>query len=189
MIAKKRAQRPVDLKDMPWSHIGKDALDAAAERLWNEALRGPGKPPYHMLNYALDGTDQEIIQQSVLNVLGFAVPALLRQRAKELRRNGAESEEYAELLDLADELEEEHGGRAVKPPAVYNINSGARRVWNALVSEYGIAVVDYLKDIAAVAGPCNAAWGTEGHRARLEQVDAAIYAAMADLCRWAKPLF
>jgi|SRR5687767_2746640 len=77
----------------------------------------------------------------------------------------------------------------VRFSAAYNVNKGARRVWNALVSEYGIAVVDYLKDIAAVAGPCNAAWGTEGHRARLEQVDAAIYVAMADLCRWAKPLF
>jgi len=32
------------------------------------------------------------------------------QRAKELRRNGAAADEYAELLDLADELEEEHGG-------------------------------------------------------------------------------
>lgn len=76
----------------------------------------------------------------------------------------------------------------VRFSAAYNVNSGARRVWNVLVSEYGTAVVDYLKDIAAVAGPCNAAWGTEGHRARLEQVDAVIHSAMADLRLWAKPL-
>lgn len=103
---KKKAQRPIDVKDTLWSHIGKDALDAAAERLWNGVLRGPGKAPYHVLNYALDGTDQEILQQSVLNVLGFAVPALLRQRAKELKADGIDVDH---LIELADELEAEHG--------------------------------------------------------------------------------
>lgn len=105
----KKAQRPVDLKDMPWSYIGKDALDAAAEHLWNNVLRGPGKPPYHVLTYALDGTDQEILQQSVLDVLGFAVPAMLRQRALELKKNGASVGETDALRDLAEELEADHG--------------------------------------------------------------------------------
>lgn len=105
----KKAQRPVDLKDMPWSYIGKDALDAAAEHLWNNVLRGPGKPPYHTLTFALDGTDQEILQQSVLDVLGFAVPGMLRQRAKEVKKNGASTEYADALFDLADELEADHG--------------------------------------------------------------------------------
>lgn len=108
-MANSKAQRPVDLKDTPWSHIGKDALDAAAEHLWDNVLRGPGKPPYHVLTYALDGTDQEILQQSVLDVFGFAVPALLRQRAKEVKKNGASTEYADALFDLADELEADHG--------------------------------------------------------------------------------
>lgn len=105
----KKAQRPVDLKSMPWSYIGKDALDAAAEHLWNNVLRGPGKPPYHTLTFALDGTDQEILQQSVLDVLGFAVPAMLRQRAKELKADGDGDNVVWYLNDLADELEADHG--------------------------------------------------------------------------------
>lgn len=109
MASSKKAQRPVDVKDMLWSHMGKDALDAAAEHLWNNVLRGPGKPPYHTLTFALDGTDQEILQQSVLDVLGFAVPALLRQRAKEVKKNGASTEYADALFDLADELEADHG--------------------------------------------------------------------------------
>lgn len=105
----KKAQRPIDVKDTLWSHIGKDALDAAAEHLWDNVLRGPGKPPYHVLTFALDGTDQEILQQSVLDVLGFAVPAMLRQRAKGLKADGASVGEVDSLLDLAEELEDEHG--------------------------------------------------------------------------------
>jgi hypothetical protein len=107
---KRKTQRPIDVQDAPWSYMGKDALDAAAERLWNDVLRGPGKVPYHALTFMLDGTDPEILQQSVLNVLGFAVPALLRQRAKEIRRNGASADECTALLDFADELENDHGG-------------------------------------------------------------------------------
>lgn len=106
MASSKKAKRPVDVKDTLWSHIGKDALDAAAEHLWDNVLRGPGKPPYHALTYALDGTDQEILQQSVLDVLGFAVPAMLRQRAKELKADGIDVDH---LIELADELEDEHG--------------------------------------------------------------------------------
>lgn len=109
MPKKTKAQRPVDVKDMPWSYIGKDALDAAAEHLWNNVLRGPGKPPYHTLTFALDGTDQEILQQSVLDVLGFAVPAMLRQRAKELKKDGDGDNVVWYLNDLADELEADHG--------------------------------------------------------------------------------
>jgi hypothetical protein len=105
-VAKQKAQRPIDVQDMPWSHMGKDALDAAAEHLWNNVLRGPGKPPYHLLTYALDGTDPEILQQSVLDVLGFAVPSILRQRAKELKAGGIDVDH---LLQIAEELEEEHG--------------------------------------------------------------------------------
>lgn len=111
----KKAQRPIDVKALPWSHIGKDALDAAAERLWNTldsehlwlayAFDGHAGP-YHLASSA----SQAVVQRAVLDQLGTTVPALLRQRAKELRRNGAKAEEYAELLDLADELEEEHGG-------------------------------------------------------------------------------
>lgn len=107
-MAKKRT-RPIDVKDTLWSHIGKDALDAAAEHLWNNVLRGPQAQPYHALVYALDGTDQEILQQSVLDVFGFAVPAMLRQRAAELKKDGASVDEIDVLRDLADELEADHG--------------------------------------------------------------------------------
>lgn len=31
----KKAQRPIDVKDTLWSVLGKDALDAAAERVWD----------------------------------------------------------------------------------------------------------------------------------------------------------
>lgn len=105
----KPPKRPIDAKDMPWSYIGKDALDAAAEHLWNNVLRGPSRPPYHLLTFTDDGTDQEILQQSVLDVLGFAVPALLRQRAKELKADGVQEHELYYLRDLAEELENDHG--------------------------------------------------------------------------------
>jgi len=108
----KKAQRPIDVQDMPWSHIGKDALDAAAERLWNDLRHvNPTRNdpfdqdfgPYHV---QLSET-QTAAQAAVLNVLGFAVPALLRQRAKELKADGIDVDH---LVELADELEEEHGG-------------------------------------------------------------------------------
>lgn len=111
MMAKK-AQRPIDVQDMPWSHVGKDALDAAAERVWNE-VRGVNPVntdpfdqdfgPYHV---QLSET-QYAAQKAVLVVLGHAVPALLRQRAKELKADGIDVDC---LVELADELEEEHGG-------------------------------------------------------------------------------
>lgn len=102
----KKAQRPVDLKDMPWSCIGKDALDAAAERLWNDFVpRGAPELPYHLQHSQV----QELMQRAVIDVFGHAVPAMLRQRAKEVKKNGA-SIEYADaLFDLADELEADHG--------------------------------------------------------------------------------
>lgn len=108
----KKAQRPIDVKALPWSHVGKDALDAAAERVWNE-VRGVNPVhtdpfdqdfgPYHV---QLSET-QYAAQQAVLVVLGHAVPALLRQRAKELKKDGIDVDC---LVELADELEEEHGG-------------------------------------------------------------------------------
>lgn len=111
----KKAQRPIDVQDMPWSHLGKDALDAAAERLWNE-VRGVNPTrndpfdqdfgPYHV---QLSET-QSAAQAAVLNVLGFAVPTLLRERAKDMKRNGASADEYEALTELADELEQDHGG-------------------------------------------------------------------------------
>lgn len=111
MAKQTKAQRPVDVKDMPWSHIGKDALDAAAERVW-ERLRhdnvvwncvdDESMPQYHVI----PSREQETVQRAVLDVLGFAVPAMLRQRAKDYPKN---SDEADALRDLADELETDHG--------------------------------------------------------------------------------
>lgn len=102
----KKAQRPVDLKDMPWSYMGKDALDAAAERLWNDFVpRGTPELPYHLQHSQV----QELMQRAVLDVMGNAVPALLRQRAKELKADGDGDNVVWYLNDLADELENDHG--------------------------------------------------------------------------------
>lgn len=110
----KKAQRPVDVKDMPWSYMGKDALDAAAERAW-ERLRHDNvvwncvddepMPHYHVIS----SREQETVQRVVLDVMGNAVPAMLRQRAKEVKKNGASTEYADALFDLADELEADHG--------------------------------------------------------------------------------
>lgn len=107
----KKAQRPIDVKDTLRSELGKDALDAAAERVW-ERLRhdnvvwncvdDESMPPYHVI----PSREQETVQRVVLDVLGFAVPAMLRQRAKELKKDGIDVDH---LIELADELEEEHG--------------------------------------------------------------------------------
>lgn len=102
----KKAQRPIDVKDMPWSHIGKDALDAAAERLW-ERIREETDADIHP--YSWGSAQQITAQRAVLDVLGFAVPAMLRQRAKEVKKNGASTEYADALFDLADELEADHG--------------------------------------------------------------------------------
>lgn len=101
---KQKAQRPIDVKAVIWSHIGKDELDAAAERLWENIrpLRftdGLSEHPYHLASSA----DQEAAQRAVLSILGTTVPKMLRVKA----------EDYAEhdyvLTDLAEELEKEHG--------------------------------------------------------------------------------
>lgn len=95
-----KAQRPIDVKDTLWSHIGKDALDAAAERLW-ERIREETDADIHPYSW---GSEQQITaQRAVLDVLGFAVPAMLRERAKDYPETGDC------LLDLAEELEDEHG--------------------------------------------------------------------------------
>lgn len=110
----KKAQRPVDVKDMPWSYIGKDALDAAAERLWNfmresaivwDFARDAIELPYHLQ----DTHVQEAVQRAVLDQLGSTTAALLRQRAKDVKNNGASTEYADALFDLADELEADHG--------------------------------------------------------------------------------
>ena len=107
----KRKQRPIDVQDMPWSYMGKDALDATAERVWNllrnEHLQlavtfDAHTDPYHLASSA----SQSVVQRAVLDVLGFAVPALLRQRADELKADGIDVDH---LLQLAEDLEEEHG--------------------------------------------------------------------------------
>lgn len=102
----KLPKRPIDAQDMPWSYIGKDALDAAAERLWNDFVpRGTPELPYHLQHSQV----QELMQRAVLDVMGNAVPAMLRQRAKELKANGASVDETDALRDLAEELENDHG--------------------------------------------------------------------------------
>lgn len=107
----KKAQRPIDLKDMPWSELGKDGLDAAAEGAWEAIRHDPERDtwvqdghtdPYHLLS---SGT-QAVVQHAVLGVLGNAVPAMLRQRAKELKADGIDVDH---LIELAEELEGDHG--------------------------------------------------------------------------------
>lgn len=109
----KKAQRPIDVKDMPWSLIGKDALDAAAEASW-EVMRNHGlvwncvedeeMPPYHVISTR----EQTAVQRVVLSVLGSAVPKMLREHAKEVKKNGASTEYADALFDLADELDAAH---------------------------------------------------------------------------------
>ena len=104
----KSPKRPIDAKDMPWSYIGKDELDKAAEHLW-EFMRANAivwddidhgrERPYHLISSGR----QEKVQRAVLSVLGATVPAMLRERAKDYPETGDN------LTDLADELEELHG--------------------------------------------------------------------------------
>jgi hypothetical protein len=101
----KRAQRPIDVQDMPWSHMGKDALDGAAERVWNLLRHAIDADiePYHIA----PPHERDAAQRAVLDVIGHAVPAILRERAKTLKADG---EDVYYLVDIADELETEHGG-------------------------------------------------------------------------------
>lgn len=102
----KPPKRPIEAQDMPWSYIGKDALDAAAERLW-ELIREDTDADLYPYTW---GTEQQTTaQKAVLSILGTTVPALLRQRAKELKSNGASVDEVDALRDLAEELENDHG--------------------------------------------------------------------------------
>lgn len=100
----KPPKRPIDAQDMPWSYIGKDALDKAAERAWHR-LRVDGEPPYHLLSSGA----QTAVQYAVLDMIGTTVPALLRQRAKEMKANGASVEEVDGLIEFAYELQYDHG--------------------------------------------------------------------------------
>lgn len=108
----KKAQRPIDVKDTLWSHIGKDALDAAAGQVWN-LLRDAGQMhnasggdmgPYHVQSSA----SQDAAQRAVLAVLGSAVPKMLRERAKSYRGEPEYAELYEQLRELADDIENEH---------------------------------------------------------------------------------
>lgn len=109
----KPPKRPIDAKDMPWSYIGKDELDKAAELAFNhmrdsdilwDCVLDQHPSPYHT-----QGSEtQEVFQRAILSVLGTTVPALLRQRAKELKSNGASVDEIDALRDLAEELENDH---------------------------------------------------------------------------------
>lgn len=99
----KKRQRPIDVQDMPWSYIGKDALDAAAEHLW-EGIRE--ETDADIYPYTWGSEQQGTAQRAVLDVFGSAVPAMLRQRAKELKADGIDVDN---LIDLADELEGDHG--------------------------------------------------------------------------------
>jgi hypothetical protein len=107
----KRKQRPIDVKDVVWSHIGKDELDKAAETVFNtirdsdvlwDCVLDQHPDPYHLQP---SGT-QEVFQRTVLTLLGTTVPAMLRQHAKELKADGIDVDH---LLQIAEELEEEHG--------------------------------------------------------------------------------
>lgn len=112
-MAKSKAKRPIDVKDTLWSAFGKDTLDAMAERLWN-GLRDAGQMhntsgadmgPYHVQSSA----SQTAAQQAVLDVVGSAVPALLRERAKSYRGDPEYGELYEQLRELADEIASDHG--------------------------------------------------------------------------------
>jgi hypothetical protein len=104
----KPPKRPIEAQDMPWSYIGKDELDKAAELAFNymrdsdvlwDCVLDQHPSPYHT-----QGSEtQEVFQRVVLSVLGTTVPAMLRERAKDYPETGDN------LLDLADELEEHHG--------------------------------------------------------------------------------
>lgn len=104
----KKAQRPIDVKDMLWSVLGKDALDAAAEASWEAIRHDPERDtwvqdgytdPYHLIP---SGT-QAHVQRAVLAVLVSTVPGMLRERAKDYPETGDC------LTDLADEIEGAHG--------------------------------------------------------------------------------
>lgn len=107
----KRRQRPIDVKDVVWSHIGKDELDKAAESVW-EALRNGGvifeygsineAYPYHVLS----SNDQATVQRAVITVLGTTVPTLLRDF---IDYEDMPKDAKRALRELAEELEEEHG--------------------------------------------------------------------------------
>jgi hypothetical protein len=49
---------------------------------------------------------QEVFQRAVLALLGTTVPAMLRERAKELKSDGIDVDH---LVQLAEELQGEHG--------------------------------------------------------------------------------
>jgi hypothetical protein len=104
---KRKAQRPIDVKDMMWSHIGKDELDKAAETVW-ESMRPViydhrDFPDFARPYQLFESEHQAHAQRAVLAILGTTVPNLLRERARDYPETGDI------LIELADELEESHG--------------------------------------------------------------------------------
>ena len=102
----KPPKRPIDAQDMPWSYIGKDELDKSAEQVW-EYIRN--QTDADIYPYSWGSEQQETAQRAVLLMLGTTVPALLRQRVKELKTDGVQEHELYYLRDLAEELENDHG--------------------------------------------------------------------------------
>jgi hypothetical protein len=110
----KRKQRPIDVKDVVWSHIGKDELDKAAELLWNTMESGEVLWEYGGIQsqghyHIQDSATQDTAQRAVLAILGTTVPAMLRDQAKVIKANGGNTSDAYYLVGLAEELEEEHG--------------------------------------------------------------------------------
>lgn len=110
----KLPKRPIDVKDVVWSHIGKDELDKAAETLWEVLRSGNMIFEYGSINAAypyhvLSSSEQETVQRAVLAILGTTVPTMLRTEAKSRETDGASRAWIHSLRELASELEEEHG--------------------------------------------------------------------------------
>ncbi len=95
---------------MPWSELGKDGLDAAAETLWEvlrlgDLLDTNPDTPYHLAF----GYQQEVVQRAVLTVIGQAVPGMLRDRARGFKGDPEYADLREQLREMADDIEREHG--------------------------------------------------------------------------------
>ena len=102
----KPPKRPIDAQDMPWSYIGKDALDKSAEQLW-ELIRE--RTDADIYPYSWGSEQQETAQRAVLLMLGTTVPDMLLKRAEVLKVSGFSDDETWALRDMATELKARHG--------------------------------------------------------------------------------